>query len=115
MIGFVSLMNDSPGSGSAGSGKTHTLLDVGLNIGPTSLKVTNRGSPEAAGILVDARIDSPTGHKIAFYFPALGGSVSLNLNDFVETNGERFDPYRRKVRQIWIGGGGYDYQAFTAP
>jgi hypothetical protein len=55
-----------------------------------------------------------------FTYEAKAGSLGTNetvkiaLDEFSKGNGERFDPSRYRVTEMWVGGSGYDYVGFES-
>lgn len=86
--------------------------DVSILTSDTELEVTNRGTkpwPEMEIYLNEV----PEGFKYRGPAPAIGTKVLLPLVRFVDKQGLRFDPAKRSVVKIWIGGGGRDFQLFN--
>ncbi len=56
----------------------------------------------------------PFTFKVTVAAPAVGAAVNIPLASFAKKDGTRFNPTATKVTQIWVGGGGRDFQSFNA-
>lgn len=79
-----------------------------------ALYLTNKGTPdnwtEAVVYLND---HPPFTYKWSGAAPQNGATITIPLSEFVKEDGERFDGFRRKVTQVWVGGSGYDYVGYS--
>jgi hypothetical protein len=74
------------------------------------LRVTNRRTENWNVMVVYINGSPPFTYKWEGQAPAVGKSTTISLREFVKENGERFDSYRTKVVEVWVGGDGYDYR-----
>jgi hypothetical protein len=78
------------------------------------MEITNEGSPDWTQAEVYINGTPPFTYSLTVAAPKVGESVQLRLNDFVKSGGERFNPYTTALTSVWVGGGGYDFEAYTA-
>ena len=90
-------------------------LVVSVALSPTTLQITNTGSPEAAGrpVTIFLNDQPPFTYRGTVTLPPVGESLTVSLNAFTLKDGTRFNPAQTAVTQIWIGGGSYDYRKFA--
>ncbi len=100
-----------PGASHAGE-----VLGVGVATSRTALQITNKANRDAEGGAMEVYINGtpPFTYRAESKVPAVGESVTIPLNDFVKkSSGDRFNPFTQAVTDVWVGGGGYDYQSFN--
>jgi len=100
-----------PGASHAGK-----VLGVGVATSRTALQITNKANRDAEAGAMEVYINGtpPFTYRANSTVPAVGESVTIPLNDFVKkSSGERFNPFTQAVTDVWVGGGGYDYQSFN--
>lgn len=55
----------------------------------------------------------PDGFKARVVPPSDGQTISIPLASFTKKSGERFNIHTHALKQVWIGGGGYDFKNYT--
>lgn len=85
---------------------------VSVEISRTTIRVTNIDTTSWSEVSVYINGGPPSGYHATTTAPAPGQSVTMLLNDFVNSDNDRFDPYAKKVSTAMVGGGGYDYCSF---
>ena len=86
-------------------------MTVGWNA--TIVRVTNNGA-DAAGQPLELYVNGqpPFAFRADATVPPQGQTVVVPLQQFVNRDGERFNPVNRGVTVVWVGGGGYDFQSY---
>jgi hypothetical protein len=95
------------------SGEKYSTLSaprVRVGVNDLILRVTNEGTENWSEMVIYLNGRPPFTYKWEGPTPAIGQSVTIPLREFVKENGERFDAYRMKAVEAWIGGSGHDYQ-----
>jgi hypothetical protein len=102
------------GGGTGKPPKETKTLAVAVENNRNQVILKNVATPEAAGKIIDVYINGmpPFTYKAQCIYPSVGEKVSVNLDDFTEKNGTRFNPRSHAVTEVWVGGAGYDYKAF---
>jgi hypothetical protein len=92
------------------SGTARGTPHVRVGANDVVLRVTNESTQDWNEMVIYLNGRPPFTYKWEGRAPAIGESTTIPLREFAKDNGERFDGYRMKVLEVWIGGGGYDYQ-----
>ncbi len=77
-----------------------------------SLIVKNVGTEDWNGVSIYIDSNPPFGYSATLSLKA-GEKARYRLVDFTKENGERFNPINFKVKLVWIGGAGYDYEKYA--
>jgi ribosomal protein L40E len=80
-------------------------------MGDDYLMIRNTGSEDWLSVDVYINGMPPFTYRTTIELEA-GKSGKVSLRDFSKKNGERFNPDTHRVVEVWIGGGGYNYQKF---
>lgn len=75
-----------------------------------TIENTNTRDWSHAELYVNGR--PPSAFKATVTAPSLGQSTTIHLSDFVDRDGNRFDPEKKAVTEVWVGGSGYDFACF---
>lgn len=96
------------------SGKPHKTMSVEVRRGSDAVEIKNTGTPDIEGQLMVVYINGspPFAYMTACDAPAIWKTVRIPLTYFAKKDGRRFDPSVYAVREIWVGGAGYDYLSF---
>ena len=88
-------------------------LNVIVGWNATVVRVTNN-SPNAVGQPMELYVngDPPFGFRADTTVPPQGQTVVVPLFQFVNREGDRFNPVNRAVKVLWVGGGAYDFQSY---
>ena len=88
------------------------VAHVSLEFSRTNLRLTNIDTLNWREATIYVNGMPPGSYKHVVNAPAPGGSVTIDLNDFVNANNDRFDPYAKQVGEVWVGGGGFDFKCY---
>lgn len=96
------------------SGKPQKTMSVEVGRGREVLEIKNIGTPDIEGKIMVVYINGspPFAYMTACDAPAIGDTVRIPLSSFAKKDGQRFNPVAYAVREIWVGGAGYDYLSF---
>jgi hypothetical protein len=88
-------------------------LNVTVGWNAAIVRITNN-SPNAVGQPMEIYLNGqpPSAFRADTTVPPQGQAVVLPLSQFVNRDGERFNPVTRGVTVVWVGGGSYDFQSF---
>jgi hypothetical protein len=88
-------------------------LNVTVGWTATIVRITNN-SPDAVGQPMEIYLngDPPFGFRADTTVPPQGLFVVVPLRQFVNRDGDRFNPVTQGVTVAWVGGGGYDFQSY---
>ncbi len=88
-------------------------LNVDVSWSATIVRITNNG-PDGGGGPMEIYVngDPPFGFRADSTVPPQGQAVVVPLFQFVNREGDRFNPVNRAVKVLWVGGGGYDFQSY---
>jgi hypothetical protein len=90
----------------------HRTLSVTVGWSALALRVTNVSAPAGAEREVYINGQPPFAYKATSQVPAVGESTVISLMEFVDRDGNRFNPVQKAVTEAWVGGGGYDFEEF---
>lgn len=86
-----------------------------IQFSDTFLYIRNAGAEDwPSGVTVYINGMPPFTYHAQMRALAVDQSAKIFLDDFAKDNGERFDPARFKITDLWIGGAGFDYSKFGA-
>jgi hypothetical protein len=91
----------------------HRTLDVTVGWNATVVRVTNNGA-DGVGQPIEIYVNGepPFAFRADTTVPPQGLFVAVPLQQFVNRNGDRFNPVTQGVTVAWVGGGGYDFQSY---
>jgi hypothetical protein len=112
VIVFI-ILGSLGGTSGSNSGKSSRTIKVSISIGRTELRITNLGSADWTEAIVYINGTPPFTYKQSMRAPTVGNTIAMPLLEFVTKDGDRFNPYTKAVREVWVGGSGYDYQSYT--
>jgi hypothetical protein len=78
----------------------------------TDLFITNRDPNDWGTVTIYINGRPPSGFKKVLGTLRAGQTAEISLMDCVNEDSKRFQPLQEKVTEVWIGGGGYDYQGY---
>lgn len=85
---------------------------AGIKFSRYQIFIENKNTNAWAGMKVYINGMPPSTYEHDLDYVESGGVKVLDLDTFTKRNGERFRPDEMALKEIWIGGGGYDYQRF---
>lgn len=90
----------------------HRTVKADITAGRTTLTVINRDEDkwEAKQLFINGM--PPFTYRLWIDPLGPGQATIIPLSDFTKKNGERFQPDRFAVTEIWIGGNGFDYTSY---
>jgi hypothetical protein len=102
------------GSNGAQTGKAEAkkTLDAKVAWSSMAVEVTNVSEPTGTELVVYINGTPPFAYKATSTLPRAGESVQIPLSQFVNRDGDRFNPFAKAVTVAWVGGGGYDYAKY---
>ena len=109
VIGVVNTAIDSGKPPPAKSGNAGRRVNVGIEISSMAVRLTNNGSPDWTQAEVYLNGMPPFTFKATATAPPVGQSITIPLVQFVDRDGNRFNPLTKAVTSVWVGGSGYDY------
>jgi hypothetical protein len=88
-------------------------LDVNVGWNATVVRVTNNG-PDGVGQPLEIYLNGqpPFAFRADTTVPPQGLFVVVPLRQFVNRDGDRFNPVTQGVTVAWVGGGSYDFQSY---
>ena len=92
--------------------KNYHTPNVSIRTSDSIVEITNAGTESWSAMTVYINGQPPFTYKWDGPAPGVGQSKSILLREF-DKKGERFDPFKYKVTEVWVGGGGYDYSSFN--
>ena len=91
--------------------KTYHTPQVSVAWSDSVVEITNKGTEPWSAMTVYINGQPPFTFEWNGSAQAVGQSKRILLREF-DKKGERFDPSKYKVTEVWVGGGGYDYASF---
>jgi hypothetical protein len=91
------------------------LVAVDIAYSDIDLRLQNQGSADWTTAIVYINGDPPNGFKHTVAAPKVGSAVTIPFAAFVDASGRRFDPTMTRLKNVWVGGKGYDFQGHTVP
>jgi hypothetical protein len=110
VVVLMAIIGGNSGTSRSGSNvKPNRQVSAGIRTSVTHLIVGNKDSADWTEKTIYLNGTPPFTFKLTIDGLRAGETVSLPLIQFTKKNGDRFDPYRMEVKEVWIGGDGYDY------
>jgi hypothetical protein len=112
VLGAITSLMDSTPSITPRPAKESKTPVVSIAHNSTAIELTNDGTPDWKTAEVYINGSPPFTYKATVAAPAVGQAVRIPLASFVKKDGERFNPATHALTEIWVGGGGYDFQSY---
>ena len=90
----------------------HKRPNASISLDDQQVSIVNRDTFSWPEMNIHINGDPPFGYRIRIHELKSGGSITIPLNRFTKSNGERFNPNSYSVVKLWIGGKDYNYVAF---